>query len=119
MRFKEEWKRIGYNNPKIKEKDLDKIMSDDEALEFFNKLMQKYITLKKLDLDKESDRFVITFKATEAYIEKDWSTWLYRTLPGVCQDDKLTFQEALGYRNIREMENKNITTILNLFRYVG
>jgi hypothetical protein len=44
MRFKEDWKHLGYNNPKMK--NLNKIMSDEEALDFFNKLMHKYITLK-------------------------------------------------------------------------
>lgn len=79
MRFKEDWKRLGYNNPKIK--DLDKIMSDEEALEFFNKLMHKYITLKKLDLAKESDIFVSAFREAIDFFEIDWNTWIYRALP--------------------------------------
>ena len=94
MRFKEEWKRLGYDNPKIK--DVNKIMSDQEALDYFNKLMRKYITLKKLSLDKESDIVNLAFKEVIEFLEKDWNTWVYRTLPfGKCREDNLSYVEAL------------------------
>ena len=117
MKFKEEWKRLGYDNPKIK--DVNKIMSDEEALEFFNELMRKYITLKKSKLYKESDKFVSGFNAAIKLFEEDWNTWIYRILPSKCIKMNLSYQEALQYRDVRKIENTNWTTLLNLIRYVG
>ncbi len=117
MRFKEDWKCLGYNNPEIK--DLDKIMSDEEALEFFNKLMYKYLTLKKLKLTEESDKFVLGFKNAIEFLEKGWDTWIYRSLPSICQKDNLSYCEAMKYDNVRKIETKNLTGFLYLTRYVG
>lgn len=112
MRFKEDWKHLGYNNPKMK--NLNKIMSDEEALDFFNKLMHKYITLKKVNLWKESDKFVSGFQAAVEFFEEDWNTWIYRTLPSKCKNMKLSYKNALHYINVRMIEDTNLQTLYHL-----
>ena len=115
MRFKDEWKRIGYNNPEIKGSDLNIIMSDQEALDFFNKLMHKYITLKKLNLDKEDDTFLLGFHDAMEFFEKDWDTWVYRTLPyKKVRDENLSYVDALRYIDVAKIEECNLRAYLYL-----